>query len=112
MGFPLTEARRYEAKANQKIADLDALEDFLKQLQRYITEQKELVESLNQRAIDGLIKLESKPLPFNPGRDAAQFQQVALLVKALVEIIKTPILDAEGNFNTEARKVRAKYRSL
>lgn len=108
----LTKARRYEAKANQKIADLDALEEFLKQLQRYIIEQKQLVESLNQRAINGLIKLESKPLPFDPQRDAAQFQQVALLVTALVEIIKTPILDAEGSFNPEAWKVRAKYRSL
>lgn len=108
----LTEARNYEATVNTKIAKLDAFEEFLGQVQGQIEEQKELIESLNKRAIDCLIKLESRPLPFDRERDEANFYQVGVLVKALAEIIKTPILNAEGNLNSDVAEVKAKYRSL
>lgn len=41
-----------------------------------------------------------------------KFQQLALLVKALVEIIKTPILNDEGELNSDAVTIRAKYCNL
>lgn len=103
----LTEARSYEAKANTEIAQLDALEHFFRLIQRRITELKSLVEILNSKAIDGLVKLESKP--FVCYRDAAEFQQVALLIKALSEIMKTPVLDAEGNLNPNSTGLKTKY---
>ena len=106
----LTEARRYEAKANTEMANLDAFEDFLGQIQRRITELKALLKDLNNRAIEGLAELESKP--FVRERDAAKFQQVALLIKALAEIMKTPVLDNEGNLNQEPATLKAKYRTI
>lgn len=93
----LTEARRYEAEVNTEVARLDAFADFLGQVQRRITELKDLVKTFDDKASDGLTELESRP--FIRERDAAKFQQVALLVKALAEIMKTPVLDAEGNLN-------------
>lgn len=106
----LTEARRYEAKANTEMAKLDAFEDFLGQIQRRITELKALLKDLNNRAIEGLAELESKP--FVRERDAAKFQQVALLIKALAEIMKTPVLDNEGHLNQEPATLKAKYRTI
>lgn len=106
----LTEAHRYEAKANTEIAKLDAVENYFGQVQRRITELKDLVERFNNLAIDGLIELESKP--FICKRDAAKFQQVALLIKALAEIMKTPVLDAEGNLNLNTAGLKAKYRTI
>ncbi|NMG07487.1 hypothetical protein [Brasilonema sp. UFV-L1] len=106
----LTEARDYEAKANTEIAKLSAFEDFLGQVQQRITELKELVEGLNDRAINGLVELESKP--FVRERDAAKFQQVALLIKALAKIMKTPILDAEGNLNQATARLKASYNTI
>ncbi len=106
----LTEARRYEAEANTEIDKLDAFEDSLGQAQRRITELKDLVNNLNDRAIEGLVELESKP--FEPKQDAGKFQQVALFIKALVEIIKTPVLDAEGNLNQATATLKAKYRII
>ncbi|BAY18688.1 hypothetical protein NIES2109_52950 [Nostoc sp. HK-01] len=106
----LTEARGYEAKANTEIAKLNAFEDFLRQVQRRITELQELVENLNNRATDNLIQLKSNP--FVRERDAAKFQQVALLIKALVEIMKTPVLDTEGNLNCDAAELKAKCRTI
>jgi hypothetical protein len=106
----LTEAHNYEAQVNTEIANLDAFEDFLGQVQRRITELKYLVESLNDRAINDLIKLETQT--FVRDRDAAKFQQVAILIKALGEIMKTPVLNAEGNLNEATGTIKAKYRNI
>lgn len=106
----LTEARCYEAKANTEIAKLDTFEDFLEQTQRRIRELTDLVKTVNDKAIEGLTELESKP--FKRERDAGKFQQVALLIKALAEIMKTPVLDAEGNLNQATATLKAKYRAI
>lgn len=113
----LTKARDYEAQTNIAIAKLDASQDFLGQVQRRITELMAVVNTLNNQAIEGLVALESKVflrsglllkeseeldlelVDFRVERDAAQFQQVGLLIKSLSDIFKTPVLDAEGNLN-------------
>ncbi|MBD2301240.1 hypothetical protein [Nostoc sp. FACHB-190] len=106
----LTKAREYEAKVNIEIAKLEAARDFLVQVRRRMTELSNLVENLNNRAIFNLEELES--LPFERNRDASKFQQVGLLVKALAEIMKTPVLDSEGQLNPVTATIQAKYRTL
>lgn len=93
----LTEARRYEAEVNTEISKLDTFEDFLGQVQRRLIELMELVTDLNTKAVAGLVELESRP--FVREQDVEKFQQVALLIKALAEILKTPVLDDDGNLN-------------
>lgn len=107
----LTKARRYEAKINKAIAEIEAISDFLEQVRQRIYELGYLLKSLNERAIDGLDELESLPY-FDKNRDADQFQQVALLIKAISEIMKTPVLDSEGQLNPATARITAKYRSL
>lgn len=107
----LTKAREYEAKVNTEVAKIEEARDCLQQVERRIVELKDLVKSLNNRAVLGLNELESKPY-FDKDRDASKFQQVALLVKALVEIMKTPVLDNEGNLNPATATIKAKYRNL
>jgi hypothetical protein len=76
----LTEAYRYEAEVNTEIAKLDAFEDFLGQIQGRITELKNLVKTLNNRAIESLADLD--PQSFREF-DAEKFQQAKLLIKTL-----------------------------
>ncbi len=106
----LTNAREYESKANAEIAKMEAAQDLLKQVQKRVIELKKLVENLNNRAVLALNELESKP--FDRDRDAAKFQQLALLIKAMSEIMKTPILDSEGNLNPATENFREKYGCL
>jgi hypothetical protein len=106
----LTDARQYEAEVNTEIAKLEVFEDFLGQVQRRMAELTSLLNTLNDRAIDGLIELESQP--FDLERDAAKFQQVALLIKALAEIMKTPVLDAAGNLNQTTAKLQTLYNNI
>jgi TolA-binding protein len=106
----LTKAREFRAKVNTKIAKLKASEDFLEQVQRRIRELKRLVKLIDEKATNGLSELESKPFDFQ--KDAVKFQQVAILIKALSEIIKTPILNSEGKINTNLGKLTEKYKNI
>ncbi|WYM02308.1 MAG: hypothetical protein ACSI46_15305 [Gloeotrichia echinulata DVL01] len=107
----LTKAREYEAEVNIAIAKIETAKDFMQQVKRRITELMDLLKTLNDLAAMGLDELESLP-SFNKNRDATRFQQVALVVKALAEIMKTPVLDSEGQLNPATATIRAKYRTL
>lgn len=106
----LTKARRYEANVKTEVAKIEAVRDFLPQVRRRINELSELVRDLNHLAVVNLNELESQP--FDRNRDASKFQQVALLIKALAEIMKTPVLDTEGQLNPATATIQAKYRTL
>jgi hypothetical protein len=106
----LTKVREYEAKVNAEIAKVEAAKDFLRQVKRRIVELSDLVHDLNIRTELGLDELETKA--FERSRDAGKFQQVLLLVTALGEIIKTSVLDSEGQLNPGAATIQAKYRIL
>lgn len=107
----LTEARKYEAKINTAIVNMKAAQDFMQQVRRRITELSDLVENLNNRAVLGLNELEFLPY-FDRDKDADKFQQVALFVAALSEIMKTPVLDNEGQLNPVTATLKPKYRTL
>ncbi len=72
-----------------------------------------VLESINNRAFLGLKELESLPsFDKNRDTDVQKFQEVALLIKALAEIIETPIWDSEGQLNPFTSTIQAKYRTL
>lgn len=79
-------------------------------MKRRLTELSDLVEDLNNRAVLGLNELDSQP--FDADRDAGKFQQVGVLVKAVIEIMKSPVLDSEGNLNPADAAIKAKYRTI
>ena len=107
----LTKAEEYKAKANVKIAKLDEARDFLKQVKRRINELRYLVKDIDDRACLAMNELESRP--FDKDRDAAKFQQVVLFIKALAEIMKTPVLDDEGKkLNPVTENIIEKYSTI
>ena len=103
----MTKARQYEAKVNTEIAKLNAAKDFLQQVKQRIHELSDLGDTLNCRAVLQLNQLESQP--FDRHRDFEKFQQLALLIKALAEILKIPVLDSEGRLNPMTATVKEKY---
>ncbi|MCL6753565.1 hypothetical protein KBT16_22375 [Nostoc sp. CCCryo 231-06] len=106
----LTKAREYEANVNVEIANIEAAQDFLLQVKRRTVELANLMCNLNNRAKSALQELEAQP--FNRDRDASKFQEVALLIKALAEIMKIPILDNEGLLNPATLTIQAQYKTL
>lgn len=106
----MTKAREYEAKVNKTITEINAAKDYSQKIKQRITELRGVFESINIRAVSGLDELESQP--FNSSRDAEKFQQLAILIKGLVEILKTPVLDSEGRLNVGSVTILEKYRHL
>lgn len=107
----LTKAREYEAEVNIAIAEIETAYDFMVQVNRRIQELGDTLGYLNNKTLRGLKELESI-VPFDKKRDAAKFQQVALLVKAMSEIMKTPVLSSRGKLSFTSGTIKAKYRSL
>ncbi|MBW4601144.1 MAG: hypothetical protein KME29_16595 [Calothrix sp. FI2-JRJ7] len=107
----LTKAREYEAKVNVEITNIETGKDFLLQVKQRIKELAELLCNLNTRADLFIKELEALP-SFDKNEDALKFQQAALLVKALAEIMKTHILDSEGYLNSETLSIQARYATL
>ena len=106
----LTKAQDYEAQVNIEIANIDTAKDCLIQVKQRIAELANLVYRLNNQANLALTDLESQK--FNRERDAGKFQRVALLIRALAEILKTPVLNEEGQINIGTITILEKYRTL
>lgn len=133
----MTEALRYEAKVNSEVAKIKVAIDYIQRVKRRTAELKGLVEYLNACVLRHFHDLEpylasgegnsTSLVDVMPTADNGQnpdsqtltgnevlnkFQQVALRVKALAEIIKQPILDSQGQLNPATDAIRAKYCAL
>jgi hypothetical protein len=106
----LTKAQDYEAQVNIEIANIDTAKDCLTQVKQRITELANLVYRLNHQADLALTDLESQK--FAREQHASKFQKVALLIKALAEILKTPVLTDDGQLNIGTVTLLEKYRTL
>ncbi len=106
----MTKASEHVAKVNKAIEEISAAEDYSLEVKQRIIELSNTLESLNTRAVAGLNELESRA--FDSRRDAEKFQQVALFMKGLVEILKTPVLNKEGKLNVGCVTILEKYRTL
>ncbi|MDB9373484.1 hypothetical protein [Nodularia sphaerocarpa] len=106
----MTKAREYEAKINKAITEINVAKEYSQQIKQRITELKGIFESLNNRAVESLKELEYQP--FDSKRDAEKFRQVGILMKGLIEILKTPVLNSEGKLNFGTVTILEKYRNL
>jgi len=106
----MTKAREHEAQVNVAIAEMEVAKEFAQQVRSRITELRGVFEEINSRAIVGLDYLEDHVS--DAQIDADKFQQVGLLMKGLIEILKTPVLSPQGQLNLGVVKILDKYRTL
>jgi hypothetical protein len=103
----LTEAIEYQEKVNIEIDRIIEVENFLLKVQERICDLYNLVNELDDKAIDILNQLESKS--FDRDRDAAKFQKLTFLLRAVVEIMKAPVLNNNGKLNPGTKILVVKY---
>ncbi|WP_460192591.1 hypothetical protein [Thermosynechococcus sp. FA-CM-4201] len=108
----LTQAAEYEAQVEVEVAKMNAYIGYLKDgVQRRIQELEEVLKYLDYHCQIALDDLEiAIQQGFNIQRDAEKYQRAVLLVKALMEIMRTPLLDRQGNLNPEHTRLLAAYR--
>jgi hypothetical protein len=114
----LTQALKYEAKVAEAIAQIQEGIDFLQLVQERIIELENILNQLEEKAHLAMDKLEKSMIHLNlqiTGNaeiDAEIFQETALLIKAIMEIMRTPVLDGEGKLNPVTAQIKVKYRNL
>ncbi|URR36420.1 hypothetical protein NBE99_04600 [Thermosynechococcus sp. HN-54] len=110
----LTRAKEYVAEIDEKITTMAAYIRYLKDgVQRRIQELESVLKNLDQRCQRALNELEvaiKQGFDIQREEDVQKFQKALLLVKALREIIRTPLLDRDGNLNPEHTRLLAAYR--
>lgn len=109
----LTRARVFERDVSVAAADRGRQRAFLREVVRRVDELEELLTRLDLRAGAALDRL--RVVDFAPGEHAGLFQEALLYVKALAEIVRTPVLSEErgsDRLNPTAADVAVRYRAL
>lgn len=97
----LTQAKKYEADADKAEAEIDLRIDLLQRLRRRADELLTILNRLDPRAKQSLTSLSS--LDFDPDRDhdLKIFQQTAILMAELGQILSASLLDENGDISQE-----------
>lgn len=109
----LTQAKEYKSSIDVQIEKINSLEKFLLRLTSRIRELNELAIELNKRAISAIKALENEKCDPNRRSFLERFRKAMLLVTALSEVMKVPILTEKGSrISIQSGKVLIRYRNM
>lgn len=103
----LTQATEIEANVARVVAEMATKEQLLGQIEVRIAELEAILQDVNERAVQALLHLSR--FDFDLDSHLEDFQQTALLMRALGEILSTPVVDSEGSLTSESLTIRERY---
>lgn len=103
----LTKAHAIGAKVEIALAEMVEKQELLHQVETRIGELEGVLDDVNARALASLEVLSG--LDFDPELHLPEFQRTALLMRALGEILSTPIVDITGKPTEESLRVKERY---
>lgn len=105
----LTQARNYEADVDKAHAEIDLTIGLLQRLRRRSDELLNILNRLDPLAEESLQSLAR--LNFDPDRDPdlQLFQQTAILMAELGQILSAPLLDEDGDISREIITIIERY---
>lgn len=105
-----TEALRFEKQVEEKLAEFASRSRILKQVRRRVGEIRDVLGGLATSAAHAMDALEA--LDFCPTDDdhLRCFQEAALLMRSIREVLASPIIDAEGQPTDESERLVFKYK--
>lgn len=104
-----TQAREYQAEIAVASAKLDTADAEMNAIEARTEELSELLVEVSQQAVLALDELESEP--FDPSIHSQMFQKTMILVKGVLDIATTPVLDQDGELTDAGHRLTVKYRS-
>lgn len=99
----ITRARRVEAETAIAIAQLRTQRDLLDRVKGRVDELHGVLQALDGRARASLAQLQS--VDFDPDEHVEIFMHTAQLIRALREVLATPLFTADGNLTTESSRI-------
>lgn len=109
----LTNAKAFEATADEKIGDIRLRKDFLYKVICQIAERDDLMRKLNRRAQQIISAIDVLSFDKDKESDVETLQSLLLFIKAMSELMQSPILSKDGReLDGHDLKICAKYREL
>lgn len=106
----LTRAREAQAAVNIDVARIQTDIALLDRLDRCTAEVRSVLKQLDERAQTALGNLAA--VDFDPGEHARLFMSCAQLMRALREVLSTPLVDEVGQVSTASKTIVVKYREF
>lgn len=113
-GRKLTEAKEYEKNVGIAVAALEKGWVMMDGIGKRTAELRQVTEELKWRTISQLDELE-KIIPvfdFQDPDHVAVFSKCGVLIKMMVTLAQTPLLDQDGNLSHESMKISGTVRSV
>lgn len=113
-GKKLTEAKEYEKNVGIAVAALEKGWVMMDGISKRTAELRQVTEELKWRTISQLDEL-SRIIPdfdFQDPDHVAVFSRCGVLIKTMVALAQTPLLDQEGNLSHESMKISGTVRSV
>lgn len=103
----LTEAKSFEKDTALAVANLENAWTVMDGISRRVSELSSVTEELRVRLVPALDQLDEVVPLFDAsnGAHASQFSKCGLLVKTMVELAQTPLLDDEGDLSDESLSI-------
>ncbi|MGL4484402.1 MAG: hypothetical protein ACRCUS_05575 [Anaerovoracaceae bacterium] len=113
-GKKLTEAKEYEKDVAIAVANLEKAWVVMDGISRRTEELRDVTEELRWKASALLDQLEPYISEFNMRDEEAVtvFNKTALMIKTVVELAQTPLLNDKGNISTESMNISQKLRKI
>lgn len=110
----LTEAKTFEKETALAVASLENAWVVMGGIGRRVDELSEVTGQLQSRLVPELDGLEALIPSFDPtdSSHAATFNKCGLLVKTMVELAQTPLLDEEGGLSDESLTITARVQKV
>ena len=107
--------RKLESRATQCLEDIENKEKaFYKPWRKSWRSFKLFIKNVFSKLLCGhaVEGIKNKPESFDLSQHVSEFQEVALLVKALVEVVKVPVLDGKGVVTKDSSEIQKRYQSM
>lgn len=105
----VTQAREYQAKIEVEMARLDTADATMVAVESRTNELSGLLEEVSGKAVAALDELEAEP--FDPTLHAPVFQRAMILVKGVIDLATTPVIDENGDLTEAGHQLTVKYRT-
>lgn len=113
-GKKLTEAEEYEKDVGMTVGNLEKAWIVMEGISKRTSELREVTEELKWKT-SGLLDQLGNLIPdfdFTDSKCVTVFNKCAHLIKTMVELAQTPLLDDEGNLSSESIEVSGKVRRI
>ena len=104
----ITQALDFKAKIGVEIENLNIADTKMRAVSDRTDELGRVLADMTAQATAALDELEAEP--FEPQRHAPQFQKAMILVKGVIDIAKTPVIDEDGALTDAGHELTVKYR--